>query len=323
MPDAFMSNLATALTHLSVQRYRLALRASKRFHMPQYKGSALRGILGHALRRTFCAAKAETCDGCMIAAQCVYCVVMESPVAEGHALARKYRNAPNPYVIEPADDDRDWYETGDLLRFDLLLVGRAAAWLPSIVLALSQYGTGRGTPTPFTVASVACGAGADEQMLFQAGRMTGASGFPPITFSARPRGGADSVTLTFETPVRVKQNDSLVTDLQFPLLVRSLAERIALLAHFHCGAPLADVRLASEADGVAVTSSTLQWRDWKRYSSRQQTSMKLGGLVGTVTYAGDLTPFLPLLLAGEVLHAGKATAFGLGKYHMKRRGVHH
>jgi hypothetical protein len=83
------------------------------------------------------------------------------------------------------------------------------------------------------------------------------------------------------------------------------------------------VRLASEADGVAVTSSTLQWRDWKRYSSRQQTSMKLGGLVGTVTYAGDLTPFLPLLLAGEVLHAGKATAFGLGKYHMKRRGVHH
>ena len=42
--------------------------------------------------------------------------------------------------------------------------------------------------------------------------------------------------------------------------------------------------------------------------------MKLGGFVGQVTYAGDLEPFLPLLRLGTLVHIGKGTTFGLGKY---------
>jgi CRISPR/Cas system endoribonuclease Cas6 (RAMP superfamily) len=41
--------------------------------------------------------------------------------------------------------------------------------------------------------------------------------------------------------------------------------------------------------------------------------MKLGGLVGTMTLAGDLSPFTPLLRAAEILHVGKGATFGLGK----------
>jgi CRISPR/Cas system endoribonuclease Cas6 (RAMP superfamily) len=45
--------------------------------------------------------------------------------------------------------------------------------------------------------------------------------------------------------------------------------------------------------------------------------MALGGFVGRVTFEGDLTPWWPLLQVGEVLHVGKGTAFGLGKYRME------
>jgi hypothetical protein len=41
--------------------------------------------------------------------------------------------------------------------------------------------------------------------------------------------------------------------------------------------------------------------------------MKLGGLVGSLTLEGDLSPFAPLLRAAEILHAGKGAVFGLGK----------
>ena len=41
--------------------------------------------------------------------------------------------------------------------------------------------------------------------------------------------------------------------------------------------------------------------------------MQLGGLVGSVTYAGDWVGFLPFVALGAFLHVGKNATFGLGK----------
>jgi hypothetical protein len=40
----------------------------------------------------------------------------------------------------------------------------------------------------------------------------------------------------------------------------------------------------------------------------------MDSLLGRVTYAGDLQPFMPLLLLGSYMHVGKGTSLGLGKY---------
>jgi len=40
----------------------------------------------------------------------------------------------------------------------------------------------------------------------------------------------------------------------------------------------------------------------------------MGGFVGEITFEGHIEPFMPLIEAGEVLHLGKGTGFGLGKY---------
>ena len=58
----------------------------------------------------------------------------------------------------------------------------------------------------------------------------------------------------------------------------------------------------------------LVWRDWTRFSSRQQQKMTLGGVIGEWTLSGTLTPFLPFLRLGEWLHVGKEASFGLGRY---------
>jgi hypothetical protein len=44
--------------------------------------------------------------------------------------------------------------------------------------------------------------------------------------------------------------------------------------------------------------------------------MKMGGFVGTMTFTGNLEEFLPYLKAGELVHVGKGTGFGLGRYKM-------
>ena len=64
-----------------------------------------------------------------------------------------------------------------------------------------------------------------------------------------------------------------------------------------------------------------RWRDWTRYSTRQRAAMRMGGLVGRVELEGRaLAPFWPWLQAGELVHAGKATSMGLGRYSLEALG---
>jgi hypothetical protein len=53
----------------------------------------------------------------------------------------------------------------------------------------------------------------------------------------------------------------------------------------------------------------------ERYSNRQHDKLKLGDFIGEIAYEGaGLAEFLPLLRAGELLHIGGSTSFGLGRY---------
>ena len=70
------------------------------------------------------------------------------------------------------------------------------------------------------------------------------------------------------------------------------------------------------AERVETVRARAGWVDWKRYSRRQRRKMNLGGVVGEMTYRGDLEPFWPLLLLGQLVHVGKATVFGNGQYEL-------
>ncbi len=42
--------------------------------------------------------------------------------------------------------------------------------------------------------------------------------------------------------------------------------------------------------------------------------MKMGGFIRDITFDGNVEPFISLIKAGEILHVGKGTGFGLGRY---------
>ena len=127
------------------------------------------------------------------------------------------------------------------------------------------------------------------------------------------------ISIHFLTPTRLKFENALTSDLEFHILIRNLLRRLSALSYFHCGRRLdLDFRgLVHRAQQVETFSRGLQWMDWQRYSARQQTTLLMGGLVGTATFRGLLTEFLPLLHLGELIHVGKGTVFGLGLYDLK------
>jgi hypothetical protein len=135
-----------------------------------------------------------------------------------------------------------------------------------------------------------------------------------------PALAGDTLTLHFEAPLRLQTNGRRATAEEFTQrkLLTTLIRRIALIHEFHgAGAlPLDFKALAAQADGLG-SEKNLKWRDWTRFSSRQQQKLDLGGVVGTWTLTGDLSPFLPFLHLGQWLHVGKEAVFGLGAYRME------
>ena len=126
----------------------------------------------------------------------------------------------------------------------------------------------------------------------------------------------NKITISLLTPLRLRFDGHITDKLEFHVLIRNLLRRISSLSYFHCNEKFqVDFKgLIEKAKGVKLLKGDIHWYDWKRYSTRQEEWMSLGGVTGTVTYEGDLSDFIQLLRLGEYVHVGKGTSFGLGKY---------
>ncbi|HSK77808.1 MAG TPA: CRISPR system precrRNA processing endoribonuclease RAMP protein Cas6 [Thermoanaerobaculia bacterium] len=300
-------------------RLQLTLEAEEPASLPPFHGSMLRGAFGHALRRTVCVMGPEQpCASCLLRHACVYTRIFE-PYVEGEPppFLRGIDQAVRPYVFEPIDGEGRW-EPGSPLRFDLLLFGQAVdlqAYAFLAVERMARSGLGSRRARFRLVRVEALEAGGSTRQLFAAGSPPSTAPAPPVVppESALPEG---PVTLHLVTPLRIKLRDHLNDHPRFRDLAFNMLRRVLELAHFHVPGAAIDWSfrtLLDRADGVRVVSADLHWHDWERWSQRQQTSMKLGGLVGRLVLEGDLAPFTALLRAAEIVHVGKGATFGLGK----------
>ena len=128
--------------------------------------------------------------------------------------------------------------------------------------------------------------------------------------------------LNFYSPLRLQTNGRRATAEEFTArkLLMLLVKRIALIHEFHGGHALdLDFKAMAVLADKIECEKQLKWRDWARYSNRQQQKMTLGGVVGSWKLSGDLQPFLAFLHLGQWLHVGKEAAFGLGGYTLEIR----
>lgn len=305
---------------IPLARYRLDFTVDAPLTLPAFAGSALRGVFGGALRASACMTKAKTCDGCPLLLSCPYAVVFEPrPPAASHPL-QDFNQIPRAYVIEPPQWGEQTYTPGETLSFHLVLAGRVVEQLPLILWAFHkgfQRGVGRGDGTA-RLARVWHVAG-DEAVLIVDGPGGSIAGHEAAVPPA-PTFEGNAVTLHFAAPLRLQTNGRRATAEEFTprKLLTTLIRRIALIHEFHGTGPLAlDFKALAEKADALVSDKRLQWRDWTRYSSRQQQKMDLGGVIGTWKLSGDLAPFLPFLHLGQWLHVGKEAVFGLGAYRLE------
>lgn len=311
--DAYMEP-----TSLDVVKLRIAIKYQSSGAISRNLANTFRGGFGAALRHVVCHLKKDTCADCLLKNACAYGYIFETPVPEDTRVMRKYAHAPHPLIIIPPKRNLRLVTQGQQETIELRLIGKAAAYLPFVILAFDRLGeSGLGySSVNFSVENLADDAGdviyrKSEHKIHKDPSVTSLAVCPGKTSHG-------VFTIHFTTPTRLKIDGSTNRMPTFFDVVSSLCRRTMLLSYFHCGGsgePFHGAFL-DKTDDVELIKSNVTRIDNKRFSSRQKREIPMDGVMGSLTLRGDYGFFLPLLKAGELVHIGKNTIFGFGQIHV-------
>lgn len=278
----------------------------------------LRGAFGHALRHLSCMTKMPDCKSCMLYRSCPYPLVFEHPPQA--SKFQKFGNIPNPYIIEPPPLGNKIYQVGEVLSFNMVLMGQAMAQLPLIIFAWQralQQGLGKERSRAKLLTVIIEPDQPQAQIIYDTALDTSVQAYSPLVPPLLAKTAA--ITLEFVTPLRIqKQGTILNHQMTARDVLGALLRRYFLLWEFHgkdYHAP--DFAWLIEQAQQVVCEVDFEWCDWQRYSTRQHQAMNLGGVLGKVRLRGDLSAFWAMLQAGQWLHIGKETTFGMGQYQIE------
>jgi hypothetical protein len=289
---------APILSGLRVADFAFAPKADVR--LQPYSGSVWRGAFGFALKRLVCVMRMRPCEGCPLAAVCIFPRFFGSDPDH---------DEPRPYVLAPEPTPQGgWVRAGQPFRVRLTLLGSAEAAAPYLMQAVldgAAHGLTRGR-VPFVRLSVTSSGGAAEAALAHLPCLE------PVDL--RPPPAPSAVRLRITTPLRLRLSGDLVTgrSLTAGQLIGAILRRARLLGAMVPAATIPSVR--EQARALAWQEPRFGWLETTRFSSRQQTRMQLGGIVGEARLDLRAAPDLwPLLWLASILHVGKGASMGFGR----------
>ncbi|MEW6664415.1 MAG: CRISPR system precrRNA processing endoribonuclease RAMP protein Cas6 [Thermodesulfobacteriota bacterium] len=312
------------LDTITFSLYRLSLEAIDRIELPRLnKGITLRGAFGTVFRRLVCHDLKADCTTCPLHGSCPYGFIFTPKVPENAVRLRLNQDIPRPFVIKPPLDQGDTYERGEILSFDLVVVGKAQDFLPYFVVTFEELGrqgigVRRGRFRMLRLESLN-GDGSWAEVFDYRDRMVKPAG-TSISPGELLRSGdekASALKVRFLTPVLLKEGGRWAKP-GFGTLAKRLRDRVNALSTFYGSGPLEmDFReFGRKADAVETVAERLRWVEENRYSAHRDLKHVLKGYVGEAEFAGEMAQFMPLMRLGEILHVGKATAFGQGWFQM-------
>jgi hypothetical protein len=310
------------VSEFTVSVFRIKIKAKEKIDLPYFPGSVLRGAFGASLRRMTCVVKTEDCNQCILNQKCVYATSFESIFSGDSPYLKGTTKAPHPVMVYPLQLGDKVYRKGGTYTFGMTVFGERRDYLPYYIYAVSRLGEmGLGkTRGRFSILSV-------KEMINHRGwreiyhensetLLNDGQGIS-IEQVLRRRTRQKRLVLETKTPLRIKNSGKLTEEPALSQIVQGVLFRLRVLSSLYSDEPLdllSNINLNELSKGVMVEHANFRWMDHGRYSKRQNAKMKLGGAMGTMVITGNLNKVYPILKAGELIHIGKNTAFGLGRY---------
>jgi len=216
---------------------------------------------------------------------CPYAYIFETPKVNGMNIGHQANNLPHPFVIEPPLTKQTEFQAGETFEIGLVLIGNSVSFLPYFVYTFDQMGRmglGRGRGK-FELTSVHA-----RNAIFNGNRIKLYDSKSQMLngnfktwqlqdlLSQQPFTSSGQLTLKLITPLRILNQNRLVSEISFHLLMRNILRRISLLGRIHCGSDwelsYKDIIRQAEHEVQLVDSQTT-WYHWERYSNRQKKRM--------------------------------------------------
>ncbi len=270
------------MSRITLRYIKIDLFASRDGYLPpHFLGSTLRGAFGAALKDVVCVNPKFECEGCFAADNCLYHEFFEAK--------NRFHNFRFDFKLYPKD-----------LQFGLYLFNEATQKYPYVLSALHRMIERKGLGArreKLKIGSMKINGETIYDGEFKSLQIE------PKNFENDDFRPVAKVKLI--TPLRMKRGGRFLKpdnlDIK-DILISIIKKR----AHFDGEEIVLD-------SFPKVVMKKLEFRDFTRYSNRQRTKMKVGGIVGEMIVS-DLSPqSYELLKYGEVSGVGKLNTFGLGK----------
>lgn len=271
----------------------ITLVSMKTANLPEYLGSTLRGVIGQALR--------------------------QNPEAylylyDNRKLSENRQDIANPYIIVPPVIQNTTYHAGDELNFEFLLLGDATQYAQALINALSnrknlELGVSR---YPFTLSKASHGT--QQRIIWQDGVFHSIAA-NNIVLPHRTLPNVRQLDLRTRTPLRIRRKGILLEKIDFPTIIRNIVSRMEAITMRYGGwVDKEEIeRIQRLSTEVSTSQDNMELKMMDRYSNRQGKKIDFNGLMGTMQFEGEITPFVPWLFAAQTLHIGRNTTFGMGQ----------
>jgi hypothetical protein len=285
------------------------LRITEDTKLPTNKVSALRGGMGEMLLRCNCI-RDRKCEKCDFEAECIVRRTMYSKLEIKPAFMQK--NDSVGYVIECEDYNEEFF-AGDELTFNLILIGKNIVYFNQYLQAftyLGMEGVGK-YKSRYIIEAVTN----SKRNIVVEGNNVYKNNFIVQTVDEyvkyRLKANRNEDTIVFHTPTTIKYKGEIIEQIDMEAVMASIARRIYI---FDCFEGIAVDKIDITGHVPNVVSQNVHMLSVERYSSTHDEKIHLQGICGSAIIEKPDNIALPLIYAGELLHIGKNTSFGFGRY---------
>ena len=280
--------------------------------LPVQKASALRGGMGEMLLRINCI-RDRNCESCEFELECIVRRVMYSKMRIQPAFMSSGDSV--GYVVN-CENYEENFRAGDTLDFDILLFGRMAVYFGQILQAFQYLGySGLGkNKSHFEIVEVTNSKRErimDGNDIYMA-RINLMSIGDYVAYRKKDAGKTEK--LVFHTPLALKEQGEYLKEFDISAIVRAIERRLYML---NCYEGIETERKDYSEYYPDQTAQRSKNFSVRRYSNRHDQKIRLDGICGDVTIENVEEEIQELLLAGELIHIGKNTSFGFGRYSVR------